>query len=411
MTTTVLPPTETLTLPSDQEASGRTLGEEEIALVAEAIHSGTLTSTKGQFVKKLENRFAETLDVKHAYACTSGSAAIHLAIAAIDPEPGDEVITTSITDMGALTPILYQGAIPVFADVDPKTWNVTAETIEPCLSDRTRAIVVTHLFGNPCDMAEIMQLAQSRNIPVIEDAAQAFLAKHHGQYVATIGDIGCFSLQQGKHITTGEGGLVVTNDDALARRMFLLINKAFGYGDPNPDHYFIALNYRMNEITGAVALAQLDKLHWSVQQRRHTANQLSELLIGVRGIETPYVAPGNESSFWKYCLRVDGAVIPGGAIGLAKKLKEERGIFSAPRYIQKPAFQCQVLAEQRTFGNSRWPFTLARPEAVDYSPSKFPGTFSGLESILVLPWNERYNDEHVHYIAASIQQAVDEMAY
>lgn len=411
MTTTAVPPTQIITLPSDQDASGRTLGAEEIALITEAIQSGTLTSTKGQFVKKLEKRFAEMLDVKHAYACTSGSAAVHLAVAAIDPEPGDEVITTSITDMGALTPLLYQGAIPVFADVDPKTWNVTAATIEPCLSERTRAIIVTHLFGNPCDMAEIMQLAQSRNIPVIEDAAQAFLAKHHGQYAATIGDIGCFSLQQGKHITTGEGGLVVTNDDALARRMFLLINKAFGYGDANPDHYFIALNYRMNEITGAVALAQLDKMYWSVQQRRRTANQLSELLIGVRGLETPYVAPGNESSFWKYCLRVDGAMIRGGAVGLAKKLKEERGIFSAPRYIQKPAFQCQVIAEQRTFGNSRWPFTLARPEAVDYNPDLFPGTFAGLESILVLPWNERYNDEHVHYIADSLQQAVNELAY
>ena len=167
MTTTVLPPTEIIALPSDQDASGRTLGEEETTFVAEAIRTGTLTSTKGQFVKKLEKRFAEMLDAKHAYACTSGSAAVHLAVAAIDPEPGDEVITTSITDMGALTPILYQGAIPVFADVDPKTWNVTAETIEPCLSERTKAIIVTHLFGNPCDMAEIMKLAQSRNIPVI----------------------------------------------------------------------------------------------------------------------------------------------------------------------------------------------------------------------------------------------------
>ncbi|HEX4945804.1 MAG TPA: DegT/DnrJ/EryC1/StrS family aminotransferase [Blastocatellia bacterium] len=410
MTTTVLPPTEVFTLPSDQETSGRTLGNDEIAAVADAISSGTLTSTKGTFVKTLEKRFAEMLGVEHAYACSSGSAAVHIAVAALDPEPGDEIITTSITDMGALTPILYQGAIPVFADVDPRTWNIAAETIEPCLSERTKAIIVTHLFGNPCEMDAIMELAQARNIPVIEDAAQAFLAKHHGQYVATIGDIGCFSLQQGKHITTGEGGLVTTNDDALARRLFLLINKAFGYGDPNPDHYFIALNYRMNELTGAVALAQLDKLHWSVQQRQRTANQLSELLIGLRGIETPYVAPGNASTFWKYCLRVDGDVIPGGAVGLAKKLKDERGIFSAPRYIQKPAFQCQVFAEQRTFGNSRWPFTLARPEAVDYSRDKFPGTFAGLESILVLPWNERYTDEHVHYIADSIHQAINELA-
>ncbi len=410
MTTTVLPAMQVLTLPSDQDASGRTLGAEEIALVTEAIRTGTLTSTKGNFVKALEKRFAEMLGAKHAYACTSGSAAVHLAVAAIDPEPGDEIITTSITDMGALTPILYQGAIPVFVDVDPKTWNVTAETIEPCLTEKTKAIIVTHLFGNPCAMNDILALAKVRNIPVIEDTAQAFLGKYNGQYVGTIGDIGCFSLQQGKHVTTGEGGLVTTNDDALARRMFLLINKAFGYGDSQPDHYFIALNYRMNELTGAVALAQLNKLHWSVQQRRNTANQLSEKLAGVRGIETPYVAPGNESSFWKYCLRVDGDVIPGGAVSLAKKLKEERGIFSAPRYIQKPAFQCQIFSEQRTFGNSRWPFTLASPAAVDYSPAKFPGTFSGLESILVLPWNERYTDEHVNYIADSIHQAVRELA-
>src|SRR5437667_12534356 len=144
-------PSETtlLTLPSDQEASGRTLGDEEIALAAEAIRSGTLTSTKGTFVKRLERRFAELLGVKHAWACASGTAAVHTAVAALDPEPGDEITTSPITDMGALTPILYQGAIPVFADVDSATCNITAATVEPCLSNRTRAIVVTHLFGNP----------------------------------------------------------------------------------------------------------------------------------------------------------------------------------------------------------------------------------------------------------------------
>src|SRR5271156_7070933 len=123
-----------MTLPSDQDHTGRTLGEEEIAAVTAAIRTGTLTSTKGEFVKTLEKKFAELLGVKYAYACSSGSAAIHCAIAAINPEPGDEVITTSITDMGALTPILYQGAIPVFADVDPLTYNVTAESIAERIS-------------------------------------------------------------------------------------------------------------------------------------------------------------------------------------------------------------------------------------------------------------------------------------
>ncbi len=399
-----------LQLPSDQDATGRTLGAEEIALVTEAIQSGTLTSTKGKFVKALEQKFAELLGVKYAYACSSGSAAVHVAVAAIDPEPGDEIITTSVTDMGALTPILYQGAIPVFADVDPKTWNVTAETIERCLTDRTKAIIVTHLFGNPCNMTDIMALANARGIPVIEDTAQAFLAQHNDQYVGSIGTIGCFSLQQGKHITTGEGGIVATNDDAIARRMFLFINKAFGYGDPNPDHYFIALNYRMNELTGAVATAQLSKLNGVVERRRAAAAKLTEKLQGLPGIETPAVDSRNVHVYWKYCLRVDSNVVTNGAVGLAKKLKEDKGIFSAPRYIQKPAFQCEIFEKQRTFGNSRFPFTLARPEAVDYTPAKFPGTFEGLEKVLVLPWNEAYTDEHIDYIADAIKQALAQLS-
>ncbi len=174
--TTTSPLVSRRSLPSDQDASGRTLGDEEIAAVTAALRSGTLTSTKGSFVTALEKRFAHMLGVKHAYACASGSAAVHCAIAAIDPEPGDEIITTSITDMGALAPILYQGAVPVFADVDPVTCNVTPETVAAKISDRTKAIVITHLFGNPCAVDEIVALANERGIPVIEDCAQAFLA-------------------------------------------------------------------------------------------------------------------------------------------------------------------------------------------------------------------------------------------
>ena len=395
---------EILTLPSDQDASGRTLGAEELALLAEAIMSGTLTSTKGVFVKSFEEEFARLSGAQHAYACASGTAAIHAAVAAIDPNPGDEIITSPITDMGALAPILYQGAIPVFADVDPRTYNVTARTIESALSERTRAIIVTHLFGNPCDMSEIMDLARARRIPVIEDCAQAFLAEYDGQKVGSIGSIGCFSLQQGKHITTGEGGIVTTSDDALARRMFLFINKAWGYGDANPDHYFLALNYRLSELQGAVALAQLPKLGSVVERRTRAARRLTDKLRDLRGIETPQVNPQSLHTYWKYCLRVDREIIAEGATGVARLLKE-RGITSAPRYIQKPAFMCEVFREQRTFGTSRYPFTLARPAAVDYDRARFPGTFAALDGVLVLPWNENYRDEHVDYIADSIREA------
>ena len=398
---------ETMVLPSDQTADGRMLGSEELENLRQAIDSGTLTSTKGNFVKHLECEFAGRVGMKFCHASSSGSSALHTAFAAIDPEPGDEFITTPITDMGGLTPILYQGAIPVFADVDYRTCNVTAKTIADRISERTKAIIVTHLFGNPCDMDPIMELANKHKIPVIEDCWQAFDATYDGKKVGSFGELGCFSLQQGKHITTGEGGLTVTNNEAYERRVFLFVNKAWGYGDANPDHYFAALNYRMNELTGAVALAQLNKLDASVAGRVTMAKLLTEQISDIEGIETPFIHPKATHTYWKYCLTVDPAVIPGGAVGLAAKLKK-RGIFSAPRYIQKPAFECQVIAQQRTFGNSRFPFTLARPEAVDYTRDKFPGTYKGLERVLVLPWNERYTAEHVDFLARSLRTCITE---
>lgn len=392
-------------LPSDQDKSGRNFGDEELECLREVLDCGILTATKGRMVKDFAEQFARVVGTRHASACSSGTAAIHAAVAALNPEPGDEIVTTPITDMGALATILYQGAIPVFADVDPRTGNVTAETIADRLSDRTKAVVVTHLFGNPCEMGNIMALANGHRLPVVEDCAQAYLASSGGRTVGTIGTIGCFSLQQGKHITAGEGGLVVTSDDNLARRMRLFIDKAWGYGDPTPDHYFLALNYRMSELQGAVALAQLGKLEASVNVRRELAARLTSALDGLPGIETPWVHPDNRHVFWRYVLRVDPAVVPGGPTALAAALKDY-DVASTPRYIQKPAFRCAVFAEQRTFGSSRYPFTLARPEAIDYSDERFPGTFAALDAMLVLPWNERYESHHVDYLAEAISDAV-----
>lgn len=393
-------------LPSDQDISGRTFGAEEIAAITEVLQTGVLITTKGKYGKLLETAFAERLGVKYAYACNSGSAAVHTAIAAINPNPGDEIVTTSITDMGALTPIMFQGAIPVFADVCPKTLNVTAQTIAAVLSERTRAIIVTHLFGNPCVMQEIMELADSRGIPVIEDTAQSPLATVNGKYVGTIGKIGAFSFQQGKHLTTGEGGIVVTNDDELARRMFLFINKAWGYGDANADHYFSALNYRMTELQAALAVEQLKKLDACVEQRQKMAKILDEKLNGIDGIEVYKSAPNATHVYWKYCLRVDDAKIQDGAVGLAKALKVY-DVASAPRYVVKPAYKCQVFRDQNTLGDSHFPFNLARPEAVDYNDDHFKGTIKGLHDVLVLPINEKYEAKHAEFLAESIREAVE----
>jgi dTDP-4-amino-4,6-dideoxygalactose transaminase len=395
-----------MALPSDADHSGRDFGAEELALLREVIESGTLNCTKGTQVKAFERAFADRLGVAHARAVTSGTAAVHTAIAAIDPEPGDEIITTSVTDMGAIAPILYQQAIPIFADVDPVSLNVTPESVAARITPRTRAIIATHLFGNPCDVAGIQRIAGA--IPVIEDAAQAFLATQHGRLIGTIGSIGAFSLQQGKHMTTGEGGIVVTNDPAHARWMTLFSDKAWGYGDPNPDHYFLALNYRMTDLQGAVARAQLAKLDGVVERRRHSAAAITALLADVPGLTLPAALPGATHVYWKYPLIVDPAVIRGGADALGARLKAN-GVFCAPRYIQKPAFECQVLRDKKTYGMSRCPFSCREKQdgtSIVYDRVEYPGTIQGLERVLVLPWNEQYTDAHVAFIAAAVRSAV-----
>jgi perosamine synthetase len=326
---------------------------------------------------------------------------MHAAIAATDPEPGDEIITSPITDVGAVTPILYQGAIPVFADVDPATLSVTATTIAQRISERTRAIIVTHLFGHPVDMQPILDLAQRHAIPVIEDCAQAFLARTRHRLVGTLGTIGCFSLHQCQHITSGEGGLVVTDDRRLAQRIERFINKACSDDGHASDPQFLALNGRMSELQAAVALAQLDKLEHHVARRIDAAARLTDRLSGLRGLLLPKVKEGDTHTFWQYAMHVDDRVVDGGATALAGRLGD-LGVPPTAHSMRTPAFDWPVIREQRTFGRSRYPFTLARPEALDYSRRRFPALHAGLRSVLALPLNERLERHHVDHIADAV---------
>lgn len=391
-------------LPNDGNASGRNFGERELSLLKEVLDSGTLNATKGTMVKRLQQDFASHYGSTHCLAMSSGTAALHTAIAALNLEPGDEIITTAITDMGAITPILYQGAIPVFADVDPKTYNITAETIAPRISNRTRAVIVTHLFGHPCNMGPILDLAESHNLLIIEDAAQAFYAEWQGKRVGTLGDIGCFSLQQGKHMTTGEGGLTVTDNPDLERRMRLFVDKAWGYGDEKPDHYFLALNYRMTELQGAVAIAQFEKVTSVVDNRRTRAAELDAALADVPGISYPQCNDTDKHVYWKYPLTVQSEQTGIGVDDLAARLGE-LGVASAPRYIRKPAFQCEVIRDRVTLGQSTYPYSL-RPDLAPEQADDYPGTISALSQVLVLPWNENYTTDHVQFIASKIKEAL-----
>lgn len=395
-------------IPSDQDASGRSFDDLEIEYLTEVIASGTLFGPKGKFVKRLETEFATWAGQSYATACSSGTAAIHAALAALGIAPGDEVLTTGITDIGALTPILYQGGVPVFCDVDPSSGNITAETVAARITPRTRAVIVTHLLGNPADIEGIGAVAAAAGIAVLEDCAQAYGARVFGRHVGSFGQVAAFSLQQGKHITSGEGGLVTTDDPEISRYVRLYVNKAWDYDQPS-DHDFVALNYRMTELQAAVAAAQMSRIDDNVDVRKRNAARLLAKLAGVPGVTPVSTVEGGEPSYWRVGLIVDPISVPGGTDALAAEL---RGVDvpAASRYIKKPAFQTRLFTERNTLGDSSWPFTLASEDALDYSPHRYPGTFQFLSRVLVLPWNERLTDSHVDRIAEAVSTGVEALA-
>lgn len=395
-------------LPSDGDRTGRDLGDEEIALVAEALRSGTLNATRGTFVRRFERAFAAAFGAPEAVAAASGTAAVHAALAALALQSGDEVITTAITDMGAITPILYEGAVPVFADVDAATGNVTAATIAARLTSRTRAVIVTHLFGMPCDMRPILELVRDRGVVLIEDCAQAPLAEDVAGTVGTLGALACFSFQQSKHLTTGEGGMVLANDAALGDRVRRFVNKGWGYGDAEPDHDFPALNGRLTELQGAVGLAQLGKLPSVLARRRATADRLRAELDGVPGVAMPPQRQGVVSSWWRVCLDVDPDVVEGGPDALAPALAA-LGLAARPRYIGVPAYRTRLFREWRNSPVTRVPFEQAgrTPEP---PAGSMAGTERALRRMLVLPWNELFTDDHVAAIASTLRAAVSQHA-
>jgi dTDP-4-amino-4,6-dideoxygalactose transaminase len=388
-------------LPGFLNAAGRTFGEEEEALVLEALRSGCLSRNGGTMVKRLEAEFAAMLGVPHAVACSSGTASVHLAIAALDLEPGDEVIVPPITDIGSIVPILWQNAMPVFADVDPCTMVLDPSDVEEKVSGRTRAIMAVHLAGQPCDMRALRNLADRHNLKLIEDCSQAYWAEFENRLVGTIGDIACFSLQQTKHITCGEGGLVVTANDALARRALLFSDKAWPR-DANTlgscRFLFLAQNYRMSELQGAVALAQLGKLRDAVARRRTRAEELTAMLSTVSSVSAPFVPANTRHSWWLYMLRARNAKEFGAAL-LAE------GVPAWVQYIVDPLYCSPLFTEPRTYGTSGYPLSeFARQK---YGHGLCPNAEKALQDVIAIHWNENYTADHVAQIAAAIRKAAD----
>jgi dTDP-4-amino-4,6-dideoxygalactose transaminase len=272
--------------------------EECVALTAEAIRSQNLFGLGGPKVSAFEKAFAELYGMKHAVGSTSGTSAIHVAVGTVNPNPGDEIITAPITDGGSVVPIVYQNCIPIFADVD-QTYNMDPADVESKITDRTAAIMVVHLFGNACNMDAMVDIARRHNIPLIEDCSQAHVTRYKGRYLGTWGDIAAYSLQQSKHLTTGDGGMTLTNRDDWAERMFLFRDKGWtrkpGWGART--YAFLAPNYRMTELQAAVGLPQIKTVRGVVEKRAELGSYLSDLISDLDGVSPPPVTPGSEHSY------------------------------------------------------------------------------------------------------------------
>ncbi|WP_328994151.1 DegT/DnrJ/EryC1/StrS family aminotransferase [Kribbella sp. NBC_01245] len=396
------PPVRTQPFPSVSGPAGRTLGDEEVAAVTRVVRSGKLNSTVGTETAEFEQEFADYYGVPHAVASSSGTSAIHLAVAAVDPDPGDEIITTCLSDAGTVLPILAQNAIPVFADVDPLTGNLDPASVRARITARTKAIIVVHLFGIPAPVAELRQIADAHGVVLIEDCAQAYLTRcaPDGALAGTVGHIGCFSLQQSKHITAGDGGITITADNALARRARLFADKAWPRDTDERTHLFLGLNYRMTELQAAVARAQLGKLAGVVEDRRKSADALTAAIAPLPGLTA---APPDGTSYWQFPVFIDESLAGDNGHGYAEALVAE-GIPASGGYIQRPLYLTPLFTELRTYGDSGFP--LSMPTAPRYVAGLCPRAEELIigGGLLVISWNERYTADDVADIAAALRK-------
>lgn len=274
------------------------VGEEEVGAVSRVLRSGMLA--QGSVVTEFESRFADYCSAAYAVGVNSGTAALHAALLAAGVGPGDSVVVPAFTFFATASSVSMCGATPLFADVDPRTFNIDPDSVRALIRPDTRAVIGVHLFGQPFDVDAVRALCDDHGLVLIEDAAQAHGAEYRGKRVGSLADLACFSFYPTKNMTTGEGGMVTTDDDALAARVRLLSN----HGQSEKYlHSAIGYNYRMTNIAAAIGLVQLDRLEGFNERRIENARYLDRNLAGT-GLVTPYAAPGVRHVYHQYVVRL-----------------------------------------------------------------------------------------------------------
>jgi len=327
-----------------------TLTGNEWKYVKECLDSNWISS-KGKFVSEFEQKFADYIHVKYGVSTTGGTTAIHLALESLKIGKGDEVIVPSFTMSGSIFPIIYCGAKPVLVDSELETWNMDVSKIEEKITPKTKAILPIHIYGHPCEMEKILEIAEDHELYVVEDAAEAHGAEYKGKKVGSFGDIGCFSFYANKIITTGEGGMIVTNNKKIYQRAQALKNMAHTE-KRRFLHYSLGFNYRMTNLQAAIGLAQLGKIQEFVEARRRNAKLYNKMLADVRGIVLPPEKRWAKNVYWMYSILIEKNKFGASRKELMEKLADD-GIETRPFFV--PMHKQPFLKKMGLFRNEKFP--------------------------------------------------------
>ena len=276
--------------------------QDEIDAVVAALKRGEISGTFGEALKEFEQRFADYCGCKHGVAVANGTVALHLAVVAAGIQPSDEVLVSASTNIATALCVAHNSAVPVPVDSENVTWNLNLDLIEGLVTPKTRAIIPVHLYGHPVDMDRLMKIARKHHLIVIEDAAEAHGATVRGRKVGSFGDMACFSFYANKIITTGEGGMVVTNDERLAERLRLLRN--LGFTKPRFRHEVLGYNFRMTGYQAAMGVSQLNKIERIIQEKRRVAHTYNRYLNDIPGLQLPVELDWARNVYWMYAFRV-----------------------------------------------------------------------------------------------------------
>lgn len=369
------------------------LGEEEYDNVEAVLDSGRFL--QGPMVEEFEAKWAELVGVEHAVAVSNGTTALQLALNAIGLEPGDEVIVPSLTFGSTATAVVHQAGVPVFADIDRELYTLDHTDLERCVSEHTEAVIPVHLYGHPAEMDEIRAFADEHDLAVIEDAAQAHGASYKGEPVGSIGDVGCFSFYATKNITTGEGGIVTTDDEEIADRIRLLRSHGMESRD---EHVALGYNYRMSDLNAAIGTAQVDRLLGFNDRRREISERLFEALGDLEWISPGTVREYVEHAYFWAPFEVDPDAIGMSGKDVWRELKKQ-GVETRHRYVD-PLYEQPVFEEHRGF-NSAFPWS-ENPREHSYD-LHLPNVEAVAGNTLGLPNHPDLEEADIEYVIETVR--------